>query len=175
MNSNFLRCGKVILSLLLIAKLAANVQAQESFPGEYNSIKVSGAVTVLLNKSEICSLKVEALAEDTSKIISHVENGILSITTKGKIKDSDKLRVSIGIRELKNLELSGASDVKTSAALVADKLYIQSSGAGDAHLEINANKIETEVSGAGNLHLPLPVLLPVAAGSWPPAYRPIPE
>ena len=153
MQTKIFEVIKITLTLALLCLGAFFSNAQERNSGEFNSIRVSGAANVVLSTGESCSVKVEGNANDTSKIKTSIENGTLIISTKGNIKSSDKLKVTVSIKELKSLDLSGASEVKTSGELTVDKLSIQSSGAGDARLDLKANQISTEVSGAGNLHL----------------------
>lgn len=129
------------------------LNAQERNVGDFNSVKVSGTANVLLSAGEQNSVKIEGNESDTSKLKISVENGTLTIYTKGNIKNADKLKVRVTCKELTNLEISGASDVKNDGQLNLNNIKIKSSGAGDAHLDLRAKLITTEVSGAGNLHL----------------------
>jgi len=54
---------------------------------------------------------------------------------------------------LNNLSISGSGDVKTDNQLICDKLYIESSGAGDVYLDVKAAEITIQVSGSGDLIL----------------------
>jgi hypothetical protein len=145
--------SKLILAagLLILAQTLA--KAEDRNFGDFNSIRVGGVANVILVQSESCSVNVEGNSSDTSKIKISMEGGVLVITSKGNLKNSEKLKVKVKIKELKNLELSGACDVKTEDELLVDYLKIQSSGAGNGHLQVKAIKISSEVSGAGDLHL----------------------
>ncbi len=145
--------SKTIFAALLFSFFTSSAITQEKNLGEFSRIRIGGTVSVLLVKAESCSVKLEGDADDTAKVKTVVENGRLLITSKGTIKSSDKLKITVSLKELTELELSGATELKTTGEFPVNFLRIQSSGAGDANLELNANRIHTEVSGAGNLNL----------------------
>lgn len=152
-QSKFLQFGKIAGALGLLF-LAHNIsKAQERNFGEFTALRVSGAANVLISQGESCTVSVEGKDEDTSKVKLSLDNGVLVIATKGNLKDGDKLKVKVRVKDLKRLELSGASDVRMENEMSLDKLEIQLSGAGNAHLKVKANRMNSEVSGAGNLNL----------------------
>ena len=149
----FKHISKLIIALLLFLAATITTKAEERNLGDFTKIKVSGIAQVELNQAEKCGVEIVGKDSDTSSIITTVSDGVLTIATKSKGKNADKLKVVVGIKSLEDLELSGASDVKTKNPIRVDKLNLVLSGAGDATLQLNANQIKALISGAGNLHL----------------------
>lgn len=147
---NFLKKSLLLISSLLYISYGI---AQDLAQQEFSTVRVSGAVQVTIKQGESSLVKVEGNSEDTSKIKTKIENGILSIQSKGNGKFSEKAKVSVTVKNLESLIISGASEVNSSGELIQDKINIESSGAGDAHLVLKSTQIKAEVSGAGNLHL----------------------
>jgi hypothetical protein len=147
---NFLKKSLLLISSLLYISYGI---AQDLTQQEFSTVRVSGAVQVTIKQGESSLVKVEGNSEDTSKIKTKIENGILSIQSKGNGKFSEKAKVSVTVKNLESLIISGASEVNSSGELIQDKINIESSGAGDAHLVLKSTQIKAEVSGAGNLHL----------------------
>jgi hypothetical protein len=152
LNFNETITKKIILSFLGCL-LSIFAFAQEIKLEDFAKVKLSGAASLILEKGDACMITFEGSAQDSGKFIYSVENGKLSLSNKGAIKSSDKLKVKITLKDLTELEISGATEVKTKDVFLVDKLLIQSSGAGEADLMLQANEVICEVSGAGEVTL----------------------
>ncbi len=85
----FFKKSLVLLSSILYLNIGI---AQELTQQEFSSVRVSGAVEVTIQQGESSLVKVEGNSEDTSKIRTKIENGILSIQSKGNGKFSEKAK-----------------------------------------------------------------------------------
>lgn len=131
---------------------ALNAQ-QTRTVGDFNGIKAGDSFTIVLQQSETNSVKVDAPDNVQSQIKTEVKDGILNISSEGIIKSDKDATITIGIKSLSSLDVSGSADLKSENMLTVDKLNIESSGAGDIHLDLKANEIKATISGAGDVTL----------------------
>ena len=145
---------KTLLVGIMINSCALTTLAQQTRPvGDFSGIKVGDAFKVLISKSDANTVKVDAPDNVQSQIKIDVKDGILIINAEGNIKSDKAITISVGVKALSSLDVSGSADVKTENQLACDKLIIKSNGAGDVHLELKASEIKADISGAGDVSL----------------------
>lgn len=143
-----------ILGLTLLTSLSVlTASAQQRNVGDFTGIKAGDAYNIKITQSDANSVNVKASESAQSQIKTEVKDGILVITTEGNIKGDDDITISVSMKTLNSLDISGASDVKSENQLTCDKLNITTNGAGDIHLDLKATDIKVDVSGAGDLTL----------------------
>lgn len=142
-----------IIGLALLASFStlSSTAQQTRAVGDFSGIKANGTFDILISQSDANTIKIDADENEQSQIKTEVKDGILIISGKGSTEKDRPIR--IGVKSLTSLIVSGASDVKTENELTCDKLFIESSGAGDVHLNIKASEIKTQISGAGDVIL----------------------
>lgn len=144
-----------ILGLLVLTSISlSTLKAQQTRTvGEFSGIKAGDSFNIVVSQSESTTVKVDAPEAVLSQIKTEVKDGILNISSEGNIKSDTPITITIGIKSLTSLDISGAADVKSSNELTCDKITIESSGAGDIHLNLKATEIKTKISGAGDVTL----------------------
>ena len=144
-----------ILGLTLITGLSFLTAAaqQTRTVGDFTGIKAGDAFNITITQSDANEVKVKAPESVQAQIKTEVKEGILIISTEGNIKGDDDITISISVKSLASIDVSGASDVKSENQLTCDKINIVTNGAGDIHLDLKANDIKTDVSGAGDVTL----------------------
>jgi len=144
-----------ILGLAFLTSLSfLTAEAQQvRTVGDFTGIKAGDAFNIKITQSDANSVKVSAPESVQAQIKTEVKEGILVISTEGNIKDVDDIEIVISIKSLTNLDVSGASDIKSENQLTCDKLNIITNGAGDIHLDLKANELKTDISGAGDVTL----------------------
>lgn len=151
---NTLHRTKMTGIALLSALTVFTSQAQQTRPvGDFTGIKAGDAFSIVISQAESNSLKVDAEESVQPQIKTEVKEGILHISADGNIKTNKPMVLTIGIRNLNSLDISGSADVKSENQLTVDKLNIESSGAGDVHLDVKATEVKTRISGAGDVSL----------------------
>lgn len=132
--------------------LTAFAQKTENRPvTSFDKLQVSGAATVMITKSETASVKVEADESDMKKIITEVRNNKLIVKTKGEIRHNFKVYVAYTV--LNAMDVSGASSVKSSNTVNADKLNLTSSGASTIDLQVSIKELKSTANGASTIQL----------------------
>jgi hypothetical protein len=144
-----------IIGLMLISGLSAiNAKAQQARTTEdFTGIKAGDSFNIVLTQSETNSVKVDAPENLQAQIKTEVKDGILNISADGNIKSDKDITIMIGVKSLSSLDISGAAELKSENQLICDKISLESSGAGEVHLDLKANEIKTHISGAGDVTL----------------------
>lgn len=129
----------------------------------FHAIRLSGSFDVHLTQGTEEVVAVSAAdAESKSRIRTVVENGILSISFNGDKKfwkswkqDKLQLKAYISVKQLKELEVSGACDVFVEGAFKADEMKMELSGASDVKMKGNfeAGTLKVELSGASDVEM----------------------
>lgn len=141
------------LALLSSFSIFTATAQQTRTVGDFTGIKAGDAYTINITQSDANIVKVTAPESVQSQIKTEVKDGILIISTEGNIKGDDDITISISVKSLSSIDVSGASDLKSENQLICDKLSIATNGAGDIHLDVKANDIKTDISGAGDVTL----------------------
>lgn len=141
-----------LLLLTSISVIPATAQ-QTRTTGDFTGIKAGDSFDIIITQSDANTVKVDAPENVQSQIKTEVKDGILVISSEGNIKTDKDINILVGVQSLSSLDVSGAADVKSENQLTCDKLNIESSGAGDLHLDLKANEIKTSISGAGDVTL----------------------
>jgi hypothetical protein len=122
-------------------------------PGAFDRVELAGAARVVLVQGERDQVFI-AGDEDVQRgvrvdlagkqLIVHPDGG-------WKFWNSDKLFVQVEVRQLRQLSVSGASDVHVPGPLRADRLRLTISGAGVVRMDqLQARELTFGISGAGD-------------------------
>ncbi len=145
---------KIAGLVLLISISIVTTQAQPLLNvGDFTGIKVGDVFTIVISQSDANTVKIDAEEKILSQIKTEVKEGILNISGEGNMNTDKPMVITIGIKSLTSLSVSGAADVKTENQLICDKLDMESTGVGDVFMDIKANEIITKIKGAGDVTL----------------------
>ncbi|NQX97932.1 MAG: DUF2807 domain-containing protein [Flavobacteriales bacterium] len=142
----------IIVSLVFMSNIFAQTETR-AFE-EVNALKINLPFKIVLiqgatNKVEISGLKEEYL----EKVKTNVENGELSIFTKGKIKSKKEVIITITFKHVNRIKLGGASDISTLDFIREKELVINGGGAIEADFNLEVTNLTIEFSGASDLKL----------------------
>jgi hypothetical protein len=122
-------------------------------PGPFDRLELAGAARVVLVQGERDQAFIAGNA-DVQKTVEVALSGrqlVIRPTGGWKFWHSNKLFVLVEMRDLKQLSLSGASDVHAPGPLKVDQLRLNISGAGLARLDqLDARQLTFVISGAGD-------------------------
>jgi hypothetical protein len=128
-----------------------NVIKQERKVSSFDGIDVSGAFDIFLKQGPVEQVTVEADENLMSIIRTDVVGGTLRIDLKKPINHATTMKVYITVKELKDIDVSGAVDIKTEGRITGNDLSIDASGASDSQMEIAYQKLSLDCSGASKL------------------------
>lgn len=121
----------------------------ESFTG----IKVSSGIDIYLKQGSNESISVEADENLHEYIITEVKNNVLNVYTDANIRDAERKRVYVTMREVNSVSASSAGDVIGETPIKTDRLELSASSAGDIKLEVTAKEIKLDISSSGDITL----------------------
>lgn len=127
--------------------------------GNFEGIKAGGAVSIkIVDKDNDGQIIITTTDEVLGKLKTVVKDGILEISMDHDSKffkksKSDKIEITISHRKLRELDLSGASNLVANHTIKVEKFKVDLSGAANASLNILANNVDVDLSGASKLSL----------------------
>ncbi|TAL71411.1 MAG: DUF2807 domain-containing protein [Bacteroidetes bacterium] len=130
-------------------KVVTKERKTESFTG----IKVSTGIDVYLKQGEDETISVEADQNLHEYIITEVRDGVLNVYTEANIRDAERKRVYVTMKEIRSIRTTSAGDVIGETPVKSDKLELSASSAGDIKLEVTAKEIEADISSSGDMTL----------------------
>lgn len=122
----------------------------------FTGIKVQNAIDVNIQLGNVNTVTVfTSEADDQSKVITEVINGILHIKLDGNNYKwrNRSIKVDITMQTIESLNASGASSIKVVDNIVAKELTINLSGASNLKAAIKVLKLNADISGASDLKL----------------------
>ena len=122
----------------------------------FNELKVWGAVDIVLLQGEKESVRIEGEGSDNSPI--KIENRGQTLEVHSECDDKKKnceydLTIYLTCVNLKKINCSGASSIKTEGNVNLANLSIDVSGATDLDLNMDVNKLKLCSSGASEIQL----------------------
>jgi hypothetical protein len=154
---------KKILSILAISVLGLSANAQqindpnvEVRPVKgFNSIKVSNAIDLYLSQGSEEAVAVSAEKVSwRNHIKTSVDGGVLKIwyenTGDGFKMGNRKLKAYVSVKDLTNLEASGASDVVIAGKLTGGDVRIHMNGASDIKGSVDFKSLDLKLNGASD-------------------------
>jgi hypothetical protein len=115
--------------------------------GEFNAINVGGVFQVEFTAEKEFAIQVEADDNLLPLIRTEVQNGVLVITTEGKLKTRNPIKVLVSAPELVGLDVSGAAKVIVQD-LNSGILNVDASGASKVKIDGRTSNLTMRVSGA---------------------------
>lgn len=122
-------------------------------PGSFDRLELSGAARVTLVQGDREQAFVYGDADAQKSVEVDLVDRLLVIRPAGgwKFWHNNKPQVQVEVRELRQLIISGASDVQASGPLKCDQLKLNISGAGNVRLDqLQARQLTFAISGAGD-------------------------
>ena len=142
----------IIISILIFNNAIAQSENREI--SDFQTLKVSNALEVVLTQGQSNGITIEgATPEATAKVITEVKDGKLSISTKGKIKSKDDIKVFLTFNNLSRIEQGGASEISATNTIKAEDFIINGSGAIEAKLDLEVTRLSIDFSGASDIKL----------------------
>ena len=116
---------------------------------EFTEVDLSGDYKVIFRQDPIQSVTIDADENLMAQIKTEVSNGRLRVYSDTDI--CDKITIAINVKELTEIDASGALELEMTNRFSTDEFGLEVSGALEARLDIEAREIHTQLSGAGEI------------------------
>jgi hypothetical protein len=130
-----------------------NVVSKERPAGSFTAVRVSSGIDVYLTQGDKMSITVEADENLHEYIKTEVEDGNLKVYADANIREAERKRVYITMKEISSLSTSSAGDIYGESPVKAEDLRLSASSAGDMKLELYAKNVEIDISSSGDITL----------------------
>src|SRR5450759_4758949 len=130
-----------------------HVITKERKTDSFTGIKVSSGIDVYLKQGNNESVSVEADENLHEYILTEVRNGVLNVYSEYNIRDAEKKRVYVTIKEVNSIKTTSAGDVFGESLINSDRLELSASSAGDIKIEVNSKNLDVDISSSGDINL----------------------
>lgn len=122
--------------------------------GSFTNVEVSGGFEVRLKQDGATSVKIETDENLMQYIEVMVNSNTLVIRSKRgfNLDPSKENIVYVSAPAYKDLDVSGACDIKGEGVISGTDLDVHASGASDINMEVNVPNLSTELSGGGEIN-----------------------
>jgi hypothetical protein len=149
----FLRRIAIVVSGLA---LACTLHAQEGrtyTPGPFDQLEIAGAAYVELAQGDRDEVFVLGNAALQDRVQLKLSNGQLQVRTEDgwTFWNKEPVRLKVQMRSIKELDISGASEVVAARPLKLKELLIHIAGRGTVRIsDVTAEALRFDVAGSGN-------------------------
>jgi hypothetical protein len=130
-----------------------HVVTKDRHADSFTGIKVSSGIDVYLKQGNDESVKVEADENLHEYIMTEVRNGVLNVYSEANIRDAERKRVYVTMKEINSLRTTSAGDLVGETPIKTDKLELSASSAGDIKIDVTAREIRLDISSSGDMTL----------------------
>jgi len=130
-----------------------HVVSKERKTDSFTGIKVSSGIDVYLKQGDNVTVTVEADENLHEYILTEVRGGVLNVYTEYNIRDAERKRVYVTMKEINSVKTTSAGDVFGETPISTDRLELTASSAGDIKLETHAKDIDIDISSSGDISL----------------------
>lgn len=130
-----------------------NVVEEEREVTGFNGIKTSRGVNVYISQGDGEKVVIEADENLVDIIETDVENSILKVTTRRRIREATSTKVFVTFRELEEVKAFAGSNVYSEKAVRAGNMDVSASAGSNIKLDVAANKMEVSASAGANIFL----------------------
>jgi len=134
-------------------KGSGHVVSENRKVADFTKLDISGSYNVELVQDS--SLNVSISVDDNllKQISTEVSGDKLNIKTENNICPSGQIVVTIGVRNLDEIDQSGAINLTTKGKLVTKNLGMNLAGSGNLTMNLDAANLNTTASGTVELNL----------------------
>jgi hypothetical protein len=119
----------------------------------FTGVRVSSGIDIFLKQGNSESLSVEADENLQEYILTEVRNGVLNVFTEVNIREAERKRVYVTMKEINSIHTTSAGDVFGETPVKSDRLELSASSAGNIKLEVYAKEIRVNISSSGDVSL----------------------
>jgi hypothetical protein len=127
------------------------IAKQQREISSFHALSVKGAYDVYLKNSIEESLTVEADENLMDLISSEVVDSVLIIKNLKTFLRSKKMKLTVCYRDLRSLDLAGATVIKGDPDLMFKDIALSISGAGKVNLDLFCRQLNATISGGADM------------------------
>jgi Putative auto-transporter adhesin, head GIN domain len=130
-----------------------HVVSKERKTDSFTGLKVSSGIDVYLKQGDNETVTVEADENLHEYILTEVRGGVLNVYSEYNIRDAEKKRVYVTMKDVNSVKTTSAGDVIGETPINSDRLELSASSAGNIKLETHSKTINIDISSSGDISL----------------------
>lgn len=130
-----------------------NVITEQRSIDSFDKIDISGHFKVFINQGNTEKLELEADNNLIDLIETETKSNTLYIKSKKPIGDAESLKLYISVKNITEIDISGAVELNSKGTIEAENLEIDISGAADINIGVDVISLSMEMSGASETTL----------------------
>ena len=142
------------LALLLVTAAASPAPEGRLYtPGAFDRLEVDGTAQVRLTQGDRDQVFVAGDEDAQSSVDLQLKDNRLVLQPGGawKFWKKGRVQVEVQMRQIREITLSGASDIQVVGPIKSERLGVSISGAGTVRFDdLNAQALRFDISGAGD-------------------------
>lgn len=146
-------CRFLLLALFPFAVLAQSPEGKVHALGPFDQLEIDGSARIRLVQGERDEVVVAGDTGSQGAVELRLVNSRLRIHAPGdwKFWTTERLQITVQVRKLSRLMLSGTGEVHAPGRFAAEQLAIGISGAGQVRFdELEVDQLRFDISGAGD-------------------------
>jgi hypothetical protein len=147
-----------IIFLLTISLVYFDLDGQsktERSVGDFKALWVSSGFDIYLNQDENTKVYIECDDSIVNNITTTVQNGVLMIkaikTIRWSVGKTPKIYLSVN--SLKQIDVTGGSDIYSMVTLQFDSLKITAHGGSDVYLNVKCQSLRLNANGGSDINI----------------------
>jgi hypothetical protein len=129
------------------------VVSRERKTDSFSGVKIGSGIDVYLKQGNNVTVTVEADENLHEYILTEVRGGILNVYSEYNIRDAERKRVYVTMKEVNSLKTTSAGDIYGEGPINTERLELSASSAGNIKIEAHAQDIDIDISSAGDITL----------------------
>ena len=118
-----------------------------------DELSLTNSITVNLIQDNKQSIQIEGPANYLDLLNEDVDDGEWDIKFKRCLKDPQKIKLDISLKDISALEIIGSGRIQGGNQFSGDELDLEISGSGDMDLDLNYKSLESQINGSGQMNL----------------------
>jgi len=148
---------KLIFALTgIILFFSANVSAQSIQKrqlDEFTGIHQETFADVYISQGDQTTVTVKADKDVIDRLITKVDHGVLTITSKGNFRNVNAFEVHVTMSRIDLIKNTGSGDIYFLASLPGNDVVIDITGSGNLSAELQAKNLKLDINGSGDVDL----------------------
>lgn len=120
---------------------------------EFTGISIKGRIEIQLTQGTDTKVAVNAAKNIVPLVSTEVINGILTVTTKSRINENEKIVVDITVPAIQSINMSEGAFVETTHTFTGDKLTVNSNSGSNGRLNLQYMNLSCQLSTGSELDL----------------------
>lgn len=122
--------------------------------GDFKNVKVSNAIDLVIEQSDVKEITVEADDNLQKEIITKVENGTLIVECKySSFRNVTMKKVTVKMPVIDKLEASSASTVEAKKVIQGENISLETSSAATMDVNIESDNISLDSSSGSSINI----------------------